>query len=104
MRVILFLFAALVFTQCNGQVKDTSKMQNKSIEQVMKNSREMLLAIPGVQGYYQGELENGNACIVIMVDSITEENKDKFPDSLGGYPVQVEEGGRIEPLYREKKE
>jgi hypothetical protein len=102
--ILILLVTAFIFTQCTAQEKDSSNMQKKPIEQVLKNNREMLLAVPGVQGFYQGELENGSACIVIMVDSITEANKGKFPDSLEGYPVKVEEGGRIKPLYREKKE
>ncbi len=78
-------------------------MQRKPIDQVLKNNQEMLLAIPGVQGFYQGELDNGNECIVIMVDSLTEENKQAFPDSLEGYPVKVEETGRIKPLDQGKQ-
>ena len=75
-------------------------MQKKPIEQVIKDNKEMLLAIPGVQGYYQGQLEDGSDCIVIMIDSLTEKNKGKLPDSLDGYPVKTEEGGRIKPLYK----
>lgn len=73
-------------------------MQRKPIEQVLSSNQEMLLAITGVQGFYQGETEEGDECIVIMVDSLTEQNKTVFPDSLGGYPVKVEVTGEIKPL------
>ncbi len=78
-------------------------MQRKPIEQVLKSNQEMLLAIPGVQGFYQGEQDNGDECIIIMVDSLKEENKTAFPDSLDGYPVRVEETGQIKPLDKAKK-
>ncbi len=78
-------------------------MEYKPIDQVLKQNQEMLLAIPGVQGFYQGELDNGKECIVIMVDSLNEDNKNAFPDTLEGYPVKVEETGKIKPLDQEKK-
>lgn len=73
-------------------------MQKKPIEQVLKDNQEMLLSIPGVQGFYQGKSENGEDRIVIMVDTLSNKNRDKFPDSLEGYPVIVEETGKIIPL------
>ena len=76
-------------------------MQRKPIEDVLKSNQERLLAIPGVQGFYQGELENGDECIVIMVDTLNEDNRNAFPDSLDGYPVKVEETGKIQPLKGE---
>ena len=103
MKTILLLLLSFVFIQCNAQVKDTTNMQRKPIEDVLKSNQEKLLGIPGVQGFYQGEQENGDDCIVIMVDSLTEENRGEFPDSLDGYPVKVEETGKIKPLdgYKE---
>ncbi len=103
MKTILLLLLSFIFIQCNAQEKDSTKMQRKSIEQVLKSNQEMLLAIPGVQGFYQGELDNGDECIVIMVDSLNEENKYAFPDSLESYPVRVEETGQIKPLDKDNK-
>ena len=103
MKTILLLLLSFVFIQCNAQVKDTTNMQRKPIEEVLKSNQEMLLAIPGVQGFYQGEQENGDECIVIMVDSLSEKNKGEFPDSLEGYPVRVEETGKIKPLGQDKQ-
>jgi hypothetical protein len=104
MKAFLFIIVcAFVFTQCTAQVKDSSKMQKKPIEQVLNENRDTLMAIPDVQGFFQGETENGNECIVIMIDSLTAENKGKFPDSLGGYPVKVEVSGKIKPLNQDSK-
>ena len=104
MKAILFLIAVTVLlNNCDAQIKDSSKMQKKPIEQVLKDNQEMLLAIPGVQGFYQSKLENGEDYIVIMVDSLTEKNKDKFPKTLDGFNVTLEEVGQIKPLNQEEK-
>lgn len=96
--LLLFLIITFTFVQCNSQIKDSTGMKKKPIEQVLKDNQEMLLSIPGVQGFYQGKSEKGEDRIVIMVDSLSNKNRDKFPDSLEGYPVMVEETGKIKPL------
>ena len=96
--ILIFLILTLTSIQCNGQEKDSTRMQKKPIDQVIKDRQEMLMAIPGVQGFYQGQTENGGDCIVIMIDSLTEVNRDKLPDSLDGYPVRIEAGGEVKPL------
>ena len=99
---LIFIIISVSFTNCNGQEKDSSKMQSKSIEQVLRENQDMLLAIPGVQGFYQGILEDGSGCIVIMIDTLSEENEEKLPRTLEGYPVKIEEGGEIKPLYKKE--
>lgn len=103
MKTILFVIIAFNFIQCHSQIKDGTEMRKKPIEQVLKDKQEMLLSIPGVQGFYQGKSEKGEDRIVIMVDSLSEKNRDKFPDSLEGYPVLVEETGKIKPLDQKEK-
>jgi dihydroxyacetone kinase len=98
--ILFFLIIIFSFTQCNKQ-EDNGKMQRKPIEQVLKDRQEMLLSIPGAQGFYQSKLESGADCIVIMVDKLTEENKDKCPKSLDGYAVLIEEVGQIKPLDKD---
>lgn len=78
-------------------------MQRKPIEKVLKENQEMLLAVPGVQGFYQGLLDDGSDCIVIMVDKLTDDNLSKLPDTLEGYPVVIEDGGKIIPLKQADK-
>lgn len=78
-------------------------MQRKPIEQVLKENQEMLLAVPGVQGFYQGLLDDGSDCIVIMVDKLIDDNLSKLPDTLEGYPVLIEDGGKIIPLKQADK-
>lgn len=104
MKTSLFLFVVLVlFTNCNAQIKESSNMQTKPIEQVLNENQEMLLAVPGVQGFYQGMLDDGSDCIVIMIDILTEDIQSKLPDTLEGYPVVLEAGGKIVPLKKAEK-
>lgn len=102
-KVLLLILISVAITNCDAQVKDSSYMQRKPIDQVFKENQEKLLAIPGVQGFYQGMLEDGNDCIVIMIDKLTEEIQSKLPDSLEGYPVILEAGGEIKPLPEQKR-
>ncbi|MFO7447219.1 MAG: hypothetical protein R6W90_12695 [Ignavibacteriaceae bacterium] len=101
-KLILLILISVAFTNCEAQVKDSSDMKRKPIDQVFKENQEKLLAIPGVQGYYQGLLEDGEDCIVIMIDKLTDEIQSKLPDSLEGYPVVIEAGGEIKPLPKQK--
>lgn len=103
MRIFFILFiASFSLTCCEAQVRDSSNMQRKSIEQVLEDNRDPLLSTPGVQGFYQGQLESGEDCIVIMVLNVTPEIKSKFGDTLEGYPIVLEEGGEIRPLDRKE--
>jgi hypothetical protein len=77
-------------------------MDIKSMDQVFKDKQDFLLSIPGVQGFYQGATEKGEDLIVVMVDKLTAENKKLIPDSLEGYPVRIEEVGKIKPLDKKK--
>jgi hypothetical protein len=101
-KFLLLIFISFAITNCDAQVKDSSDMKRKPIDKVFKENQEKLLAIPGVQGYYQSLLEDGNDCIVIMIDKLTDENRSKLPDSLEGYPVVIEAGGEIKPLPKQK--
>lgn len=78
--------------------KDTTPMNAQSIEKVLETHTPELMAIPGVVGVYQGELEDGRACITVMVIESTPALESKIPKSLGGYPVVIEAGGEIKPL------
>jgi hypothetical protein len=93
---LLIILSSLI--QCNSQQNDSSGMRKKPIDKVIEERREMLLSIKGVEGFYKSILENGDDCIVIMIDTLTDEINGKLPDSLDGYPVLIEEGGKIKPL------
>lgn len=65
-----------------------------SIEEVIDQYAETLLAIPGVVGLGEGRCD-GEPCIVIFVVEKTEELVQQLPEELEGYPVQIKETGEF---------
>ena len=98
--IIIFYFctAALVFAQ-----QDTTSMKRRPLETVFKEHQQEFMSIPGVQGFYEGMRESGEPCIVVMVDVLTDDITRTIPDSLEGYPVEIEVTGEIKPLPKSKK-
>jgi hypothetical protein len=78
-------------------------MDKKSVEQVLKEHQDELFSIEGVEGFYQGLDEAGESIIVIMIEESNPRILKAIPDSLGGYPVSIESGGKIEPLPKKRK-
>ena len=72
-------------------------LTKKSIEQVLKEHTESLMALPGVVGTGQG-LCSGEPCIRVFVVEATEELLKQIPEGIEGYTVDVEETGVIRPL------
>lgn len=70
----------------------------RPLETVLAEHTPRLMAIAGVVGTYQGELEDGSPCIAIMVATLTPALRDSLPRTLEGWPVRVEETGEIRPL------
>jgi len=73
-------------------------MNTQPIGKVLEAHTPELMAIPGVVGVYQGELEDGRPCITVMVIESTPALEAKIPKAIEGYPVVVEAGGEIKPL------
>ena len=55
------------------------------------------MAIPGVVGVGEGELD-GSPCIRLMVVELDEEILQKLPSEIEGYPVDVIETGEFKAL------
>lgn len=104
-KLIIFIMI-IICAGCKYPVEEKQNkkpdtiMQKLPVEQVIKNHSAEILAIPGVQGLYQGELENGDTCITVMVDKKTDENEKEIPKKLDGYPVVIEETGKIHPINK----
>jgi hypothetical protein len=104
--VRLILSAVLLFSlqSCHSQNKDSLDMNKKPVEQVLKDHQDELLSIEGVEGFYQGMDEDGNTTIVLMTVDLNENLLKAVPDSLEGYPVHLEAGGKIRPLKEIREE
>lgn len=99
--VILSLFLLICGLNCTKskveQETKTNQMNNKPIEEVLKEHTPHLMSIPGVTGTAQGELD-GKPCIKVYVVKETEELKKQIPKEIEGYAVDIQESGVIKPL------
>lgn len=69
-------------------------MSPQTIEQALKAHTNELMALPGVVGTAQSVCE-GRPCIKVLVIKNTPELERHIRTILGGYPVVIEETGRI---------
>ena len=67
-------------------------VQWKDVERVFEAHREMLMAVPGVQGTAIGDLE-GVLCIIVYVTDPTVAERAQLPGTLEGIPVKIEVSG-----------
>jgi hypothetical protein len=70
----------------------------KSIEQVLAAHTSELMAIPGVVGTAQGELDSGAPCIQVLVVERTAEIDRRVPRTLEGWPVVIVVTGEIRAM------
>jgi len=91
----------LSITTCTNQIADDregkNEMPSKTIQQVLKEHTNALMSIPGVVGTAQG-LCDGQPCIKVLVIKKTSEIEEKIPETLEGYPVEIESTGEIKAL------
>jgi len=93
----LFIFlAGPVFPgeQKPGNSPQRDPMPAKAIEEVLRDHAKSLMSLPGVVGTGQGRCE-GKPCIKVFVIQKTDDLNQKIPKTLEGYPVEVEETGRV---------
>jgi hypothetical protein len=72
-------------------------MHRKTIEEVLKENNSKLLSVPGVVGTAESLCES-NPCIKVYVIQISDEFIRQIPQIIDGYPVVVEEIGKIHTL------
>jgi hypothetical protein len=70
----------------------------RPLNEVLAEHSGALMKIDGVVGVYEGALENGEPCIVVMLRDAGPEKRKELPGTLEGYPVRLEIGGEIRPL------
>lgn len=93
------LFGALM--ACARQALESehreTRMEQKTVEEVLKQHTDRLLSLPGVVGTAIGECM-GKPCIKVLIVKKTPELLKKIPPMLDGFPVGVEETGAIRRL------
>jgi len=76
---------------------EVGTVPQRTIAEVLGEHASELLAIEGVVGAYEGQLDDGASCIKVAVARRSDALDDRVPDSLEGYPVVLVETGPIEP-------
>lgn len=100
------VIAALFLLACHApeqssvdQAKQQESIRKMDINDVLRAHDQELMTIPGVVGVYVGLLPDAKTpCLIVMVVKETKDLRKKIPESLEGYPVQLEESGIIRPL------
>ncbi len=72
-------------------------MQEKTIEEALREHTDDLMSLPGVVGTGQG-LCNGQPCIKVFIVKKTPELLGRIPAEIEGYAVAVEETGEFKAL------
>jgi hypothetical protein len=72
----------------------TGKMTEKKVIEVLREHTDELMSLPGIAGIAEG-LCHGSPCIKVLVIKKTPELEEKIPSMLEGYPVMIEETGKI---------
>ena len=75
-------------------------MPEKTIQQVLSEHTDSLMALPGIVGVAQGEC-SGQPCIRVFAAKKTEELLKQIPSVIEGYQVVVDETGEIKALEEE---
>jgi len=65
-----------------------------TISEAVARYTDSLMAIPGVVGVGEGQLE-GKPAVQVMVVELTSELRRRLPTTLNGHPVQIVETGVI---------
>ena len=96
---LLWLFAPAVACGQDGAEDRPAKrpVQEKTIEEALRDHTDSLMSLPGVVGTGQG-LCDGQPCIKVFIVKKTPELLRQIPAEIEGYTVAVEETGEIKAL------
>ena len=95
--VLISLGWLLVAPLACSQQGNQTVMQKKTIQTVLKEHTDSLMALPGVLGTGLGEC-SGKPCIKVFVVKKTPDLIKQIPSTLEGHPVEVQETGQFRAL------
>jgi hypothetical protein len=78
--------------------QETQTMPTRPIDAVLADHTPGLMALPGVIGTYQGALDDGHPCIVVLLLEGHADTRKSIPRELESHPVIIEETDPIRPL------
>lgn len=97
-RLTALALLALVVAGCTADREGGDVMPKQDIMTVVDKHAPRLIAIEGVEAVAVGELASGEPCIRIYISVPLQDLEGQIPETLGGHPVDVEEGGKFKPL------
>jgi len=95
-RLIAAVLLVAVVAACSGTHSGGAPVATRSIDEVLVDHTDSLMAIPGVVGTAVG-LCDGERCIKVLLADSNPDTKRKIPARLEGYRVVVEVTGTIRP-------
>ena len=103
LRIILMPVAiAVAVAGCartEGLQEGRSSVSDRpSVAEVLAKHTPGLMSLEGVVGTYEGQTADGEPCVKVMVVRRTPELEQEIPEELGGYPVVIEETGKIRAM------
>jgi hypothetical protein len=97
---IAFLVLLLSVVSCHkAEMIKSEKQPLRDINLVLQDHGAELLAQPEVVGFYIGQLQDGRACITVLLKSDDSETKKNIPLTLEGHPVRIEVTGEFRPMH-----
>ena len=96
---VLWLAATMIARGGQGVAHGQGEqpMPSKSLEEVLQEHTNGLMAMPGVVGTAQG-LCNGEPCIRVFTVESSDELLRQIAQEIEGYPVEVQETGEFRKL------
>lgn len=99
--IVFFLWFAATMVSCSREQveigEEDQSMPNRSLEEVLQEHTDSLMAMSGVVGTAQG-LCDGEPCIRVFVIKKSDELMGRIPPQIEGYPVDVQETGEFRKL------
>ena len=89
---------ALVLAVCRRG--DTAPAPELTAARVIELHAASLMSLPGVVGVYEGRGHGGETVIRVMLAAKADSTLRRIPRRLGGYRVETEVSGPIEPMHR----
>jgi hypothetical protein len=97
--------AICIGSGCGSEVRPVDQgasMPTRPLAAVLAEHSTELMALPGVVGVFEGQLDDGTPCIGVLVTEAKPEITAKIPARLEGYPVKIEASGEIRPMNRSR--
>jgi hypothetical protein len=100
--LVIFPILSISWTSENFDISERGNpMATKGIDEVLKEHSNTLMSIPDVVGPGHGLCE-GKPCIKVFFIRKAPDLYQRIHDTLAGYPVVVEETGKVKPLEETK--